>query len=277
MSESKAQKALYAAVFKLLRPLARALLRNGVPYGAFADLAKRAFVDVAMKEFEVPGKKPTVSRASTITGLSRKEIKRLMDIEDEDDRDMVVQYNRAARVVYGWVHDETYSNSHGQSAELEFENGNPSFSSLVKTYSGDVPPRAILDELMKVGVVEKNSDGKIKLLARAYIPQHGQMEKLALLGRDVAGLISTMDHNIHGLNETPKFQRKVFYDNLPQEALPQLQALLAHRGQELLEFLDQWMAENDRDVNPEAPGTGKAAAGIGIYYFEEDVVEEISQ
>jgi len=277
MSTSKSQQALYTAVFKLLRPLARALLRNGVPYAAFADLAKRAFVDVAMNEFEVPGKKQTVSRASTITGLSRKEVKRLMDIKDEDDRDMVTRYNRAARVVYGWVHDTTYSAADGEAAELEFENGNPSFSSLVKTYSGDVPPRAILDELLKVGVVEKNSDGKIKLLARAYIPQHGTLEKLALLGRDVAGLISTMDENIHGVNETPKFQRKVFYDNLPQEALPKLQALLADKGQGLLEFLDQWMASNDRDANPEVTGTGRAAAGIGIYYFEEDVAEEISK
>jgi len=277
MSNSKSQHALYSAVIKLLRPLVRALLRNGVPYGAFADLAKRAFVDVAMKEFEVSGKKQTISRASTITGLSRKEIKRLLDIDEEQDRDMVVRYNRAARVVYGWVHDKSYSDSKGEAALLEFENGNPSFSSLVKTYSGDVPPRAILDELLKVGVVEKRADGKIKLLARAYIPQHGTSEKLALLGRDVAGLIRTMDENIHGVNEKPKFQRKVFYDNLPVEVLPRLQAILADRGQELLEFLDQWMASHDRDVNPKASGTGRAAAGIGIYYFEEDVVEEISK
>jgi len=277
MSNSKAQQALYTAVFKILRPLARALLRNGVPYGAFADLAKRAFVDVAMNEFEVPGKKQTVSRAATITGLSRKEIKRLLEIEEQDDRDMVVRYNRAARVVYGWVHDKSYADANGETALLEFEKGNPSFTSLVKTYSGDVPPRAILDELIKVGVVEKRADGKIKLLARAYIPQHGTLEKLALLGRDVAGLISTMDENIHGVNESPKFQRKVFYDNLPVEALPKLQILLADKGQELLEFLDQWMASNDRDVNPKAPGTGRAAAGIGIYYFEEDVAKEMSQ
>ena len=274
MSNSNAQQALYSAVYKLLRPLARALLRNGVPYGAFADLAKRAFVDVAMNEFEVPGKKQTVSRASTITGLSRKEVKRLMEIEDSNDQDMVARYNRAARVVYGWVHDKSYSNSKGRSVELEFENGNPSFSALVKTYSGDVPPRAILDELIKVGVVEQGAEGKLKLLQRAYIPQHGTLEKLALLGRDVAGLISTMDENIHGVNEKPKFQRKVFYDNLPEEALPKLQTLLADRGQELLEFLDQWMASQDRDVNPDVDGTGRTAAGIGIYYFEEDVSEE---
>mgnify|MGYP001823393977 FL=1 len=42
----------------------------------------------------------------------------------------------------------------------------------------------------------------------------------------------------------------------------------------MLEFLDQWMAEHDRDVNPKAEGTGKKAAGIGVYYFEEEVSEE---
>ncbi|MGD8569748.1 MAG: DUF6502 family protein [Gammaproteobacteria bacterium] len=274
MSTMNSQNALYAAVFKLLRPLCRALLRNGVAYGEFADIAKRAYVDIAMKEFEVPGKKPTISRASTITGLSRKEIKRVMGIAERQDQNLTVRYNRAARVVYGWVHDKAYADERGETADLPFENADPSFSSLVKAHSGDVPPRAILDELLQVGVVDKTPEGNIRLLARAYIPKHGEAEKLALLGRDVAGLITTMDQNIHGVNDKPFFQRKVFYDNLPQEALPKLQALLADRGQQLLEFLDQWMAEHDRDVNPEVKGTGRKAAGIGVYYFEEEISEE---
>ncbi|MCI0504913.1 MAG: DUF6502 family protein [Gammaproteobacteria bacterium] len=258
----------------MLRPLCRLLLRNGIPYGAFTDIAKRAYVDIAMNEFEVPDKKATISRAATITGLSRKEIKKVMSVEDRDDSDMVARYNRAARVVYGWVHDKAYSNPTGETADLPFENSSPSFSSLVKAYSGDVPPRAILDELLQIGVVEKTGEGKYRLLERAYIPKAGEAEKLALLGRDVAGLLTTMDANIHGVNEKPFFQRKVFYDNLPQEALPELRALLADRGQQLLEFLDQWMAARDRDVNPDAEGTGRKAAGIGMYYFEEEVSEE---
>ena len=271
MSTDKSQNALFVAVFKLIRPLARALLRNGVPYGAFADIAKRAYVDVAMTEFEVPGKKSTISRAATITGLSRKEIRRLMTVEDDDDQDRVVKYNRAARVVYGWVHDKQYADKDGQAAILPFEGERASFSTLVKAYSGDVPPRAILDELAQVGVVECASDGGIRLLARAYIPTSGEAEKLALLGKDVAGLITTMDKIIHGLGDKPFFQRKVFYDNLPQEVIPALQDILEERGQNLLEYLDQWMAQRDRDINPKAAGTGRKAAGIGIYYFEESI------
>jgi len=38
----------------------------------------------------------------------------------------------------------------------------------------------------------------------------------------------------------------------------------------LLEQLDRWMSERDRDVNPRVPGTGRMRAGVGIYYFQED-------
>lgn len=268
-SSTNSQQALFTAVLKLMRPLVRILLRNGVPYGAFTDLAKRAYVDVAMKEFAVPGKKQTNSRVATITGLSRKEIQRLIQLEETDDADILVRYNRAARVVYGWVHDKTY-NPDGKLSVLPFEGGAASFSALVKHYSGDVPPRAILDELVQVGVAERTDDG-IRLLAPAYIPKTGGAEKLALLGRDVAGLIATMDRNIHATDAKPRFQRKVYYDNLSEQAAEQTHDLLVEKGQALLQEFDQWMASHDRDVNPDASGDGRKAVGIGLYYFEEEV------
>lgn len=275
--DSQPQQALFNAVFKLLRPLVRILLRNGVAYGAFADIAKRAYVDVAMREFVVEGKKQTNSRVSTITGLSRKEIQRLILLMEKIDQgaaqESVTKYNRAARVVYGWVHDDDFADVNGNAAVLPFESADKqqhTFSALVKKYSGDIPPRAILDELQRVGVVAIEGQQKVRLLARAYIPTTGASEKLALLGRDVAGLISTMDLNIHHVTPKPLFQRKVFYDNLPDQAVKELQAILADKGQALLEYLDQWMAAHDRDVNPDMEGSGQHAAGIGIYYFEEE-------
>ncbi len=271
-TENQSLHALTKAISKLLRPLVRILLRNGVPYGAFTDMAKNAYIDVAMHEFGVPGKKQTNSRVSTITGISRKEIQRLLSIDsEEEDQDLVMRYNRAARVVYGWVHNPRYTDVTGKTADLPFEGEGASFGALVKAYSGDVPPRAILDELLRVGVVEKTDDGAIRLLSPAYIPTTGASEKLALLGHDVAGLISTMDKNIHGTEVKPLFQRKVYYDNLPEEATETLHKILRDKGQPLLEFLDEWMARHDRDVNPDAGGTGKKAIGIGLYYFEDEM------
>ena len=64
------------------------------------------------------------------------------------------------------------------------------------------------------------------------------------------------------------------YDNLPAEVLPEFRKLSAKRAQELLEKLDRWLAERDRDVTPSVKGTGRNRAGLGIYYFEEPYVDE---
>lgn len=273
MSEGNAQSALTKAVTRLLKPLVRILLRHGIGFGAFTELAKRAYVSVAFEDFDLKGRKQTDSRVATITGLSRKEVKRIKELPPDHDSGAITRYNRAARVVFGWVHDAVYQSQPGQCRDLPFE-GDPSFSSLVKKYSGDVPPRAILDELLQVGVVQRDAQGTIRLVKRAYIPSAGKAELLAYLGVDVGGLLATMDHNIHQLGDEPFFQRKVFYDNIPVEALRQLRTMVRDKGQPMLEEFDKWLAQHDRDVNPQVKGSGRRSAGIGIYYFENDEGEE---
>jgi len=266
------QEALYLALYQLLTPLIRILLRHGMPYGALAELIRKVYVQVADQDFGVPGKKQTNSRISTITGLSRKEVQRLKGLP-EDNAENLQRYNRAARVITGWVRDPAFHDSNGQPAPLPVEGNSTSFANLVKSFSGDVPTRAILDELLQVGVVELN-DGMVHLLARAYIPKTGETEKLTILGNDVAGLITTIDHNIQSNGKDPYFQRKVYYDNLPEEAIADLRALIADQAQVFLENMDKWMAAHDRDANPAVEGHGRKAAGIGVYFFQNEVDED---
>ena len=146
----RVNKALSAAVLRLLRPLVRLLLRHGIPYGAFADLAKWVYVDVAEKEFNLPGRKPSVSHASVITGLTRKEVSRVKKIEAPDDAAAESQYNRAARVIGGWLSDRRFVDAQGEPRVLPLEEGEHSVLELVRAYSGDMPVRAVLDELKRV-------------------------------------------------------------------------------------------------------------------------------
>lgn len=267
--ETKTAKAISAAVTNILRPLVRILLRNGIPYRTFSDIAKRVYVDVATEEFCIPGRKQSKSRVSILTGLSRKEVLRVRRLPAPDDLGAGGRYNRAARVIAGWVRDRRFRDGAGNPAELPFERGAASFRNLVKTYSGDAPARAVLDELLRVGTVQRIPDGKIRLLERSYIPKTGEIDKIGILGVDAADLIASIDHNIRQ-PDTPFLQRKVCYDNLPLEVLPELKKKAAARGQALLESMDRWMSARDRDVNPEVPGTGRKRAGIGIYYFQEN-------
>lgn len=270
--ETRIVKAISAAVTVLLRPLVRLLLRNGIPYRTFSDIAKRVYVDVAMEEFGIPGRKQSKSRVSIITGLSRKEVLRVRRLPSPDDLGAVELYNRAARVIGGWVRDPRFNPESVLPMELPFDGDAASFRELVKSYSGDAPARAVLDELLRVGTVERTPDGKIRLLERSYIPKAGEIEKIGILGVDTSDLIATIDHNIHQSGD-PFFQRKVCYDNLPSEALPGFRNLAANRAQGLLEHLDRWLSERDRDFHPEVAGTGRMRAGVGVYYFQEDCGE----
>jgi hypothetical protein len=268
--ETRVQNALVAAIFRLLRPLVRLLLRHGIPFGVMADVVKQVYVDVAFEEFRLPGRKQTTSRVSIITGLSRKEVARLRRLNLWDDREAVQQYHRAARVMSAWVRDPEFHDASGQPAPLSVEGDRASFSALVRRYSGDMPVRAILDELLRVRAVEPLEDGRVRLLARSYVPATGEVEKLGILGTDVADLIATIDWNLRCSPSEAYFQRKVQYDNLPAEVIPELHSVAGERAQALIEQLDLWMAARDRDANPAVQGTGRKRAMLGIYYFEED-------
>ncbi len=153
--------------------------------------------------------------------------------------------------------------------ELSISGSANSFQELVRRYSGDMPYRAILDELDAADSVERLDDNRVKLIHRAYLPKADESMKLHILGVDTALLIDTIDHNLNKKDRSPRFQRKVLYDNLPAEALPEFRRLSSRAAQNLLERLDKWLSGHDRDVNPKAGGTGRNTAGVGIYYFEE--------
>lgn len=267
MSNSLSQ-ALTVAALRILRPLVRILLRNGVSYRTFADLAKWAYVDVATREFGLPGRKQSVSRVAVLTGLSRKEVSRVQAIANPDDRPESERYNRAARVISGWLTDPEFLTARGQPRQLPPEGEGASFAQLVRRYSGDMPARAVMDELLRVGAIRRLDSGRLQLQTRAYVPEESAVDKLHILGTDTGALIATIDHNLDPETAEPYFQRKVLYDNLPDEALPAFRALSAEQGQQLLERLNAWLREQDRDTNPAVRGKGRNTAGIGIYYFE---------
>ena len=289
VSDSSTQ-ALERAVVALLRPLVRLVLNRGMAYGQFAELSKRAYVEAAEEDFTVPGRKLTISRVAVLTGLTRKEASRLMQEEPSVSESQARRrVNRAARVVSAWAVDPVFQDAAGNPLELPFDDsdgntgakaggdsgtGGPSFSRLVALHGADVPPRAVLDELIRVGAVARREDGRIHLVERAYIPAGDEAAKLDILGTDVADLIASIEHNLEPEVAEPFFQRKVAYDNLPADYLPALRALLADRGQQLLEMLNDDMARHDRDLGPVTSDAPRRRAMVGIYYFEDEVEED---
>ncbi len=269
---------LHKALFRILRPLARLLLRNGVPFGEFSELVKRAYVEAALEDVTDGRRKPTDSRAAVMTGLTRKEVKRQRDIlaGQNPAREATSHANRASRVVSGWVHDPSFQAGDGQPAALSFE-GDRSFVGLVRKYSGDMPPRAVLDELLRVGVVVvEEGTGQLHLRKRAYVPSGDSEDMLQIFGEDVSDLIATVDHNLVSSENgrEPLFQRTLTYNNIPPDVIERWRKHAAGRSQALLEDLDSWLGPYDRDVSDAGnrDNAGEAVrTGVSIFYFEEPV------
>jgi hypothetical protein len=260
------QKTLADTFSRLFRPLARILIRNGMSFAALTDWAKKVYVDVAFEEFGEPGKKQTVSRVSALTGLSRKEVKRLRELDPDADIEAGDRYNRAVRVISGWLNDEAFLTAAGIPAELSVDGDAASFASLVRAYSGDVTPRAMLTVLQAAGSVETTADGKLRLVRHVFIPGNDPSEKLHILGADVAELIATIDHNLTADADALFFQRKVSNTRLDPADSAEFRALSAARAQALLEELDAWLSRHE--IDPDDPEQAAQYVSLGIYYSE---------
>ena len=279
MMPERGRIALERAIRVLLTSLARLALKRGLAWGEAAELLKQAYVDAARSDFAVEGRKLSISRISILTGLTRKEASRLVASDGRDDAQKDRgRVNRAARVLAAWVREPAFLDGRGGPASLPFEaDEGSSIQTLVRRHGGDVPARAVIDELVRVGAVSTLKDGRYRPIERSYIPQADDAEKIAILGSDVADLISSIDHNLTQTDDEPFFQRKVAYDNLPPNFMPRLRALVRQDGQSLIERLDAEMAQYDLDLHPASePDSAEPArrAMIGIYYYEDRRDEE---
>jgi hypothetical protein len=266
---------LLSAYRVLMQPLVRILIRNGVSYGEFSEVLRNVFVEVAERDFGIPGRKPSQSRVAILTGLTRKEVAKQKAILDgEGALGEPGNLNRVTRVLLGWHTDSDYTGPYGVPIELPFDakQGTVSFTDLVRRYSGDMAARAMLDELLRVGAVEKLSTGWYKVLTRAYVPESLHPDALERLGTVVRNFVNTVEFNMEkSAPGAGRFERVVFADNgLRKELLPVFDKLLRVKGQQLLVELDNWLSAQELSAEAQKPNRERVKTGVGIYHFIEE-------
>jgi hypothetical protein len=246
------------------------LLRNGISYGVFAEWTRKVFVNVAYDDFAPEGRKQTVPRTAKLTGMTREEVKRLVELQDVGDAGIHKRFNRAIRVISGWTNDRRFVGANKKPRTLPLE-GKNSFTELVSDYNGNMLAPAMLALLEAAGTV-KCSGNKVKLIKRAYVPAGDSIETIRILGADAAELIRTIDHNL--VAEDPqdlRFQRKVAYTKVTTPATLKFKGLASRKAQALLEELNTWLVRHADDKADDQDQRKKVS--LGIYYFEDDSTE----
>ncbi len=258
---------LTATLRRVLRPLVRISLRGELTYSEFADIAKRAYFDVARDDFGIAGRKTNLARVAILTGLSRKECTRIK-AQELDAATRVQAMSPVTRVITAWHEDPVFQDAAGQPRVLSVEGSASSLNELLRQYGGDIPSGALMTELKRIGAMEQTDDNQWRVMKRSFIAAGFDQDKIRILGNQLADLGGTIVHNVEERNaQDPRMQRYVLADALHPDDAKEFQQLATRKGQALLEELDAWLTARAR---PDA-GDHKDAqrAGVGIYFFQD--------
>ncbi|MBW2389345.1 MAG: hypothetical protein JRG89_13030 [Deltaproteobacteria bacterium] len=260
--------ALTRAVYSLMLPLVRLLLEKQLTYASLMNLLKRVYVEVAGNEMVIEGRRQTDSRISLLTGIHRKDIKRLRK-EIADDVSMPNHASLGALVVSRWTGSPDFLDSDGNPIPLERSSvTGPSFESLVSSVNSDIPACSVLDEWLRLGVAVRDDHDRICLSETSFIPDQGLEEKLHFFGRNLHDHIATGAHNV--LGEGPPFlDRSVYYDKLSPESVQELAELARVEGAALLQRINQRALELQQRSDGSADATHRIT--MGTYFFSADV------
>lgn len=260
------------AIRGILRPLVRFMLSQGLTYTILTDLLKSVYVEVAQNEFKLEKKPQTDSRISLLTGVHRKDVRRLSGLL-EADAPPPANVTLGARLVAKWVGQPPYVNAQGHPIPLKRsakENGEKSFEALVTSVSKDIRSRAILDEWLRLGIVHVDQDDCVCLNAEAFIPKQGFAEKAYYFQHNLHDHIAASVHNM--LEPGPPYvERSVYYDTLTKASAAELLALGEALGMHALQTVNRRalvLEQRDAD-HPDA--NQRINFGIYFYYTEQDV------
>jgi hypothetical protein len=250
----------------VLEPVIRLMLRTGVSWKEFSELAKAKFVEVATADFGIRGRPTNVSRAAILTGLDRRDVKKLRDAVGAPPTKGY--QSKASQILSAWHHDKEFLDAQGRAAVLPIEGGSSSFAALVQRYAPALPIVAVIKELKNAKAIEELPNGGLRPLSRTYVPRGLPAERLRLWASVLSDVANTIEHNLsRDERSTPaRFERRALNLRIDPDALPEFRALVEEEGQAFLERIDDWLAAHEiRDADPGA----SVRLGIGIYHIED--------
>ena len=212
-SDHSRREALLAAM-TAIQPIAALLLEAGVSYHDMMKLVRRAYVDEAAARQRAAGSRPTISRIAASTGLSRPDVSEALSAPPIPSSASELAPRAGDRILAGWKSDPDFLRPDGTPRPLTYIEGDRSFAALVKRHGPDIPPRAMLKELLGSGHVQSVGNDQYIPVATDRSTSETRAESIVNFGPKMNALGSTLVRNIlsgpdHGLFETLSVATKV--------------------------------------------------------------------
>jgi hypothetical protein len=264
----------------IMRPLVKLMIAKGILFVDVTERLKRLFVDVASRDFSDATQKNTDSRISIMTGVHRKDVKRFRE-EDSGVRETKEGFSPPAQVMSRWGGESRFMRA-GKARPLyrrkdvEARNGKAAreatFEDLVESVSKDIPVRALLEEWLRVGLVQVDDDGAIHLDALWAGVQNDEQSFLnlaAVHGHD--RLQAAVTNFLTGQHRCPIYS--VDARSMSAADVDSLRKLFEERGQKFMNSFND-RATKLREKIDKSEGTVRL--GMGLYFYSEDMTEPAS-
>lgn len=273
--DTKRQLLVAGAMKRVLRPFVKLMLANNLTYTFAIDVLKALFVEVADQDFNLDGKRQTDSRISLMSGVHRKDVRRLRDKMPELEDVMPENVSLGTQLVALWNANPSYLDKDAMPKPLPrfaLNKGDSSFESLVRSVTTDIHPRAVLDEWLRLGVATVDENNLVHLTTDMYIPQEGFEEKVFYLGHNLHDHAQAAVSNVIAGQQLSFLERCVHYDTLTQPSIEAIGELAQKQSMKTL-----------REVNKLADGLSakdqhateaNMRMTYGIYYYFEPMQPE---
>lgn len=265
---NSAPPALLQAVERALRPLVALLLDQGVGLPALVEMLKGIYVQTAEALLAGDAHGASDSRVSVMSGVHRKDVRRLRRGEDRPVR-APASALRGAQLVAQWSARREFRDARGRPARLprlRSVGGARSFEALAQSVTRDVGPRALLEELLRLGVVRLDSRDRVCLSQDAFVPARGLEEKAYYFGKNLHDHAAAAARNLKGEGE-PLLERSVHYVALSERSAQELARLARKAGMRALEAVNR--AAYERKRRDKASANARHRVHFGVYFYTE--------
>jgi Family of unknown function (DUF6502) len=273
------QHTLHKILRKVLRPLVRLMLSQGINYTMILEDLKHVFVSVANDEFKIEGKAQTNSRITLLTGVHRKDVQRIIS---EGETGNELPQSIGSQIIGLWLSNKQYLDKIGQPLPLPRtggKKGGDSFDSLVASISKDFRSRPVLDEWLRLGMVTVDADDLVRLNIQAFIPNQALQEKLSFLSMNIHDHMAAAVSNMNSQNR-PLLERCVYYEGLTAENVEILHQLATQSGMAAIKAINQRAAElKGAQVETDRPARRASdrinqRMNFGVYFYRENEGED---
>ena len=275
-ADNPSKQPMLAALQRVLKPLVRLSLSQGINYQMLMDTLKLVFVQVAEEDFKLSEREQTDSRISLLTGIHRKDVHRLR--EQPDNIPAPTAVSLGSQLVGLWISDPDFTDSEGNPkalARLASVGGEASFDRLVARVSTDIRARPVLDEWLRIGIVNIDNNDLVRLNTEAFVPSEGFEEKLFFFQQNMHDHAAAMAHNLMNV-QPPMLERCVYYDGLSLEAINELKALAENQGMTALKAVNARAIELQAEAKNANDENHRFTYAIYFYHVNEKLGAKLS-